>query len=169
MKGHLVALACSKSGSRALDGLWNQGSIRARETIASELVSKEAQLTSNPFGKFIARKAALAVFKRSKDQWKNVIGQQDKKRKVAQDFLSDFDGRNKSKTLISANVQESPMKKMKFETEEEVKVENGTGNEKDFVIDRVGDESLKVEPTEEIVEKKKKEKKKKAKSYLDDL
>jgi hypothetical protein len=126
--------------------------------IASELVNKEAQLTSNPFGKFIARKAALAVFKRSKDQWKNVIGQQDKKRKVAQDFLSDFNDAGKKYP-----VERSPIKKMRVEPEEGVKLEN------DFVIDRNGDESLKVEPTEEIVEKKKKEKKKKAKSYLDDL
>ncbi len=159
-------MACSKSGSRALDGLWNQGSLKSREAIASELVGKEAQLLSDQFGKYIAYKAALSVFKRSKDQWKIVIGQQNKKRKVAEDFLLDLDSsvktnKKQASTNPSKNVEDHhPVnKKTRFE-------------ESDFVIDRKGDESLKidsVEVSEQVVAKKKKEKKKKAKSYLDDL
>jgi hypothetical protein len=51
-----------------LDGLWERGSIKSKIAITSELAAKESALTSNPFGRFILRKAALHVFKRSRDQ-----------------------------------------------------------------------------------------------------
>ena len=137
--------------------------------IASELVGKEAQLLSNQFGKYIAYKAALSVFKRSKDQWKVVIGQQDKKRKVAEDFLSDLDSSAKAKKQTSAN-----QNKLSTNVDHHLSKKSRLEELAEYVIDRKGDESLKSDSVEksepEVVEKKKKkEKKKKAKSYLDDL
>lgn len=136
--------------------------------IASELVGKEAQLLSNQFGKYIAYKAALSVFKRSKDQWKVVIGQQDKKRKVAEDFLSDLD----SSTKVKKQQMSTKQNKISTNVDHHSTNKKSKLDEPEFVIDRKGDESLKadsVEMSEPIVAEKKKEKKKKAKSYLDDL
>lgn len=162
LQGQFVSLACSKCGSRALDALWSHGSLRARESIASELVPKEAHLNSNPFGKFISRKAALSVFKRSRDQWKTAIGQQDHKRTLAEDFAADFGPKKQfsPKNQIQTSV---PAKKLKIEDDPV---------EPDFVIDTHGNDQLltKNETSYSQEEKKKKkDKKKKAKSYLDDL
>ena len=88
---------------------------------------------------------------------------QDNKRKVAEEFLSDFDvsgtkrlGNGPTPPTPAART-ETQSKKIKVEESTSITKSNGESN----VV--TADESLKV------VEKKKKEKKKKAKSYLDDL
>jgi len=59
-QGQYFALACNKSGSRALDGLWDRGSFRSKEFIAAELAEKETALRSDFIGKFVHRKVAFS-------------------------------------------------------------------------------------------------------------
>ena len=93
---------------------------------------------------------------------------QDKKRKVAEEFLSDFDVSG-TKKLGNGPAPPPPPRtetqSKKFKVEESTSIAKSNGESTSIAKSNVvtEDDSLK------IVEKKKKEKKKKAKSYLDDL
>merc|ERR1712210_388280 len=114
-------------------------------------------LNSNKFGKFVAQKCYLQVFKRGKDDWKSLL---DKEEKV-EDMFSDILGNKNKKDQTS----------LKRVAEVEVKSENS-----------VPEKVAKTEVTQSTVESwlagdseeakpvpVKKAKKPKAKSYLDDL
>ena len=92
---------------------------------------------------------------------------QDKKRKVAEEFLSDFDvsGTKKLGNGPAPPPPRTETQSKKFKVEESTSIAKSNGESTSIAKSNVvtEDDSLK------IVEKKKKEKKKKAKSYLDDL
>ena len=91
---------------------------------------------------------------------------QDKKRKVAEEFLSDFDVSGTKKLSNGpAPPPRTETQSKKFKVEESTSIAKSNGESTSIARSNVvtEDDSLK------IVEKKKKEKKKKAKSYLDDL
>merc|ERR1712083_290944 len=60
-------------------------------TMAEELSAKLDILNSNKFGKFVAQKCYLQVFKRGKEDWRALL---DKEEKV-EDMFSDILGNNK--------------------------------------------------------------------------
>merc|ERR1712029_1192979 len=110
---HLVNLACSKHGSRSIDAIWNKGSPKLRENLASRLIHSESKLNSDQYGKFVSGNLNLSVFKRSKEQW-----------------LASFDKEKKTKELFSdfiTNKKPNPEKKEEF---------------CDFMIEKSGDENL---------------------------
>merc|ERR1719234_2000168 len=163
LRGQLVGLACGKHGSRTVDALWKHSGLKMKQTMAEELSAKLDILNSNKFGKFVAQKCYLQVFKRGKEE-------------KVEDMFSDILGNKKNKDVK----KEKASLKRVAETEE-VKSE-------DFVPEKVtktevtkstveswlsGDAE---DPTKTVVKKAedpkpvvKKAKKPKAKSYLDDL
>ena len=116
--------------------------------MAHELSSNEELLKANQFGKFIHQNLALATFKRSKEDWRQVLDSQAKKSEIAKDFLADLNLKRKLPSDASPTA-----KKVKQD---------------DFVVDKVGDHGFDEEKVD-VKEEKEKKKKKKAKSYLDDL
>jgi len=60
----LVSMACSKHGSRGIDAIWNNGSIKLKEFLAAKLSSEENKLNSNQYGKFVSQNLGLNLFKR---------------------------------------------------------------------------------------------------------
>ena len=81
-QGNYHTLACSKSGSRALDALWQASDIKWKTIIGEELLTKEAALTSNNFGRILSSNYALALLKSKKSDWKSNIENACKKRKL---------------------------------------------------------------------------------------
>ena len=158
-RGQLVGLACGKHGSRTVDALWKHSGLKMKQTMAEELSAKLDILNSNKFGKFVAQKCYLQVFKRGKEDWRSLL---DKEEKV-EDMFSDILG-NKKK---DAKKDKASLKRV---AETEVKSE-----------DSVPEKVAKTEITKSTVENwlageaedpkpvVKKAKKPKAKSYLDDL
>jgi len=162
LQGQLVSMACSKHGSRTVDKLWEKASEKGREWIAHELSSQLQLLTSNNFGRYIAQNLCLSTYKRSKEEWKVYLKNQEKQKSIAKDFLSEISGakRKKEEKLGQEN------KKPKIEDE------NKSDNDNGFVVDKTGNLTA-MEYTENSMKnnevKKHKKKKEKAKSYLDDL
>ena len=158
-RGQLVGLACGKHGSRTVDALWKHSGLKMKQTMAEELSAKLDILNSNKFGKFVAQKCYLQVFKRGKEDWRALL---DKEEKV-EDMFSDILGNNKRN-------DEDVKASLKRVAEKEVKGENS-----------VPEKMAKSEVTKSAVQSwltgddddskpaVKKAKKAKAKSYLDDL
>ena len=137
--------------------------------MAQELSASIPLLKTNMFGRFIAQTLELPTFKRSKEEWKILLKNQEKQKILAKDFLSDLCSPN-GKTVGKEGPNAQPItKKMK------VAVNEGHAQ---FVIDKVGDKINDHDNTNQFPdnaeiempkEQKKKKKKDKAKSYLDDL
>lgn len=87
LHGELVALACSKHGSRSLDAIWKRSSPKMKEIIAGELSKKETIMNNNTFGKFISTNCALSLFKRAREEWNKLQKSDNKKRELFDDIL----------------------------------------------------------------------------------
>ena len=61
-------MACSKHGSRSVDAIWNNGSLKLKELLVSKLCQNEAHLNSDQYGRFVSNNLGLNLFKRSKEQ-----------------------------------------------------------------------------------------------------
>lgn len=144
LQDFLLNISCSKHGSRSIDAIWNKGSLKLRELLASKMACHENKLNSDPFGKFIASNLGLALFKRNKDLWKSNFDKVKKTKQLFSDFLK------KPK-------ENHPVKQVEI---------------CDFMIEKSGDENLlkrKMDEDSSNEDKVKKKKKKETKSYLDDL
>ncbi|ERL90018.1 nucleolar protein 9 [Dendroctonus ponderosae] len=73
MKDTYQELAVSKYGSRAFEAIWNVANIKGKLQIMQELLHKEQLWCNSQFGKIIASKVNLALFKRNKETWKSAI------------------------------------------------------------------------------------------------
>jgi len=149
LKGEFVSLACSKHGSRSVDTLWKYINIKLRQAMVEDLASKVDILSSNRFGKFIAQNCFVAVFKRSKEDWRNLV----EKGVKIEDMFTDIIGDSKA-------VKRKVEKVEKVETTNE---EPAVKKDKKEVTDIV-DDWLKTDTAKPV-----KKKKVKTKSYLDDL
>ena len=146
--------------------------MKMKQSMAEELSAKLDILNSNKFGKFVAQKCYLQVFKRGKEDWKALL---DKEEKV-EDMFSDILGNKKNKDVK----KEKASLKRVAETEE-VKSEDSVPEKvaktevtKSTVESWLAGDA--EDPTKTVVKKSedpkpvvKKAKKPKAKSYLDDL
>jgi len=149
LKGEFATLACGKHGSRTVDTMWKYSSIKQRQAIVEDLAAKVDVLNSNRFGKFIVQNCFVAVFKRSKDDWRKLVEKGDKIGDMFTEIIGD------SKPLIKR------------------KVDEGTSNKDEPVAKKVDkkevsdivDDWLKSDNNSKPAKKKKV----KAKSYLDDL
>ena len=161
----MVGLACGKHGSRTVDALWKHSGLKMKQTMAEELSAKLDILNSNKFGKFVAQKCYLQVFKRGKEDWRSLL---DKEEKV-EDMFSDILGKNKNK-----NAKKDKVSLKRVAETEEGKSEDSVVPEKvakteitkSTVESWLAGDAEDPKPPKPVV---KKAKKPKAKSYLDDL
>ena len=156
----MVGLACGKHGSRTVDALWKHSGLKMKQTMAEELSSKLDILNSNKFGKFVAQKCYLQVFKRGKEDWRTLL---DKEEKV-EDMFSDIIGdKNKNAKKDKASLKRVAETEVKSEDSVPEKVAK-TEVTKSTVESWLAGDSEDAKPVSV-----KKAKKPKAKSYLDDL
>lgn len=87
LEGELVKMACSRSGSRTLEAIWNSAAVTYRQNIAQELSPSESQLRSDQFARHIWAKFALSHFVHRKAHWLEIQTGQSKKRKMFSDLL----------------------------------------------------------------------------------
>jgi len=147
LKGEFVSLACSKHGARTIEWLWKYSTLKLRQSIVEDLANKQDILNSNNFGKFAVRKYFVAVFKRSKEDWRNLVERGVK----MEDMFTDIIGSSKPVKRSIDNVNTPSKSEPKVKEVKEVA---------DIVDDWLNGDSSKPP---------KKKKKVKTKSYLDDL
>ena len=157
LRGQFVSLACGKHGSRTVDALWKHSGMKMKQTMAEELSAKLDILNSNKFGKFVAQKCYLQVFKRGKEDWRSVLDKEEKVENMFSDILGDKNESGKGKVSLKRVAEE----KVESETSVPVKVAKTEVSKSTVDSWLAGDSD---EP--KLVVKKKKSK---AKSYLDDL
>ncbi|XP_033839045.1 nucleolar protein 9 [Periophthalmus magnuspinnatus] len=87
LEGQFVPMACSRSGSRALEAIWNSASVTHRQCIAEELAPSESQLRSDQFARHIWAKFALSHFIHRRAHWQEIQTGESKKRKMFSDIL----------------------------------------------------------------------------------
>ncbi|XP_044264498.1 nucleolar protein 9 [Tribolium madens] len=87
MKGTYQELASSKFGSRSFEAIWNAANLKNKLAIMEELVYKDGSWSSSQYGKIIANKINLALYKRNKDEWKNSFNIVKKAEKLFEDIL----------------------------------------------------------------------------------
>nr|XP_002125348.1 nucleolar protein 9 isoform X2 [Ciona intestinalis] len=90
-------IAMDKYGSRVLENIWRQSSIKMKIIIAESLVPHESSLTNDQHGKHIFRKFAIRQFHQRNEDWKSFQVKIEKKRKMFQDFLPDEQQKKKKK------------------------------------------------------------------------
>lgn len=88
-QGFYVKMAVSKPGSRAFDKIWETAGIKNKMQMTTELSSKESELMSTDFGKFVALKTALSTFRHNREEWKSAMTQNDKTKKLFADIVGD--------------------------------------------------------------------------------
>ena len=147
LKGEFASLACSKHGSRTIDTLWKFSSMKAKQSMVEELSSKIDILNSNKFGKFISNSWFLAIFKRNKDDWRNLV----EKGKKVSDMFSEILG--ETNPSLKRKHEETVNKDEKTNAKKEIKE-----------VTDIVDDWLSSDSSTKVIKKKKK-----AKSYLDDL
>ena len=157
LRGQFVSLACGKHGSRTVDALWKHSGMKMKQTMAEELSAKLDILNSNKFGKFVAQKCYLQVFKRGKEDWRSVLDKEEKVENMFSDILGDKNESGKGKVSLKRVAEE----KVESETSVPVKVAKTEISESTVDNWLAGDSD---EPKLAV-----KKKKSKAKSYLDDL
>ncbi|XDB54790.1 hypothetical protein AB1E18_008258 [Capra hircus] len=89
LKGHYVALACSRHGSRVLDAIWSGAALGARKEIAAELGERNQELIRDPFGHHVARNVALTTFLKRQEAWEQEQGAVAKRRRALNSILED--------------------------------------------------------------------------------
>lgn len=87
MEGQFVQMACSRSGSRTLEAIWNSASVTHRQIIAQELGPNESQLRSDQFARHVWAKFALSHFMHRRSHWQEIQTGESKKRKMFSDLL----------------------------------------------------------------------------------
>ncbi|KAK7945147.1 hypothetical protein WMY93_000875 [Mugilogobius chulae] len=87
LEGQFVPMACSRSGSRALEAIWNSASVTHRQNIAEELAPSESQLRSDQFARHVWAKFALSHFTHRRAHWHEIQTGESKKRKMFSDIL----------------------------------------------------------------------------------
>ena len=157
LRGQFISLACGKHGSRTVDALWKHSGMKMKQTMAEELSAKLDILNSNKFGKFVAQKCYLQVFKRGKEDWRSVLDKEEKVENMFSDILGDKNESGKGKVSLKRVAEE----KVESETSVPVKVAK-TEVSKSTVDNWLAGDS--DEPKLAV-----RKKKSKAKSYLDDL
>ncbi|VEN34580.1 unnamed protein product [Callosobruchus maculatus] len=85
--GTYQELASTKYGSRSFEALWNGAHLKLKLMIMEELSKKDASWTNTQFGQIISNKVNLALFKRSREDWKNSLNKVDKTEKILADIL----------------------------------------------------------------------------------
>ncbi|GLV36333.1 uncharacterized protein CBL_08827 [Carabus blaptoides fortunei] len=89
MQGTYQELAVSKYGSRSLEAILNVAQGKQKMQIMDELSYKDASWTSAEFGRIIAGKINIQLYKRNKDEWKTFIGKSEKTKNMFADIIGE--------------------------------------------------------------------------------
>lgn len=87
MQGIYQDLASNKHGSRSFDALWTKTNLKQKHHIMDELCHKEAGWSNTEFGKIIAGKLNISLYKRNKDQWVASLNKVDKTKELFADII----------------------------------------------------------------------------------
>ncbi|XP_021343892.1 nucleolar protein 9-like isoform X2 [Mizuhopecten yessoensis] len=97
MKGTYMDVACDKNGSRTLDNMWKCATLGQKLMVAEELGRNEAKLQGDRFGFYVHKNCGIFHYKHRLQEWKEVQGQNQKKRKLFSEILSDGPAGKKAK------------------------------------------------------------------------
>jgi len=156
----LPNLAKDKHGSRTVDALWRQGSIKVKEILAAGLAAATAALAADKYGCFLAATAHLNIFNRNRDAWRSAIEGVDKKQKVAEDLAEELGLEVKKAKKEKINIESEETLNLEVKKENEEEIENDF--EKEFNV-KIKEEAInedKNEPKNEPKEMKKPKKRK---------
>ena len=168
-RGQLVGLACGKHGSRTLDALWKHSGLKMKQTMAEELSAKLDILNSNKFGKFVAQKCYLQVFKRGKEDWRSLLDKEEKVEDMFSDILGNKNKDAKKEKVSLKRVAETEVKSEDSVPEKVAKTEITKSTVENWLAGEAEDPKSIVKKAVDPKPVVKKAKKPKAKSYLDDL
>ncbi|RZC39239.1 hypothetical protein BDFB_004216 [Asbolus verrucosus] len=87
MKGAYQDLASTKYGSRSFEAIWNAANIKNKLSIMEELAYKDASWSNSEYGKIIANKINLVLYKRNKEEWKSSLNTVNKVEDLFADIL----------------------------------------------------------------------------------
>jgi hypothetical protein len=154
---NMIALALNKFGSRVIDTVWGWASIKQKEMVASSLCQRIAQLNANQYGKFIAEKCALRVYKSDPTQWAQNFEQSGKRKKGAEDLAAEL-GLDEDETPVKKSKKS---KKSKKDRDANQTLEDSVGTETEETLVEMEEEADIPEDEEPKKKKKKKDKKSK--------
>lgn len=83
---HFGDLAKDKYASHLIDKCWRVSSLELKELIAGELAAQDRALSDNTYGRFALRNCKIDLFKRRRDEWKQIETGVEKKK----DFFKDL-------------------------------------------------------------------------------
>ncbi|XP_018324930.2 nucleolar protein 9 [Agrilus planipennis] len=81
MQGTYPELVSSKYGSRSFDALWEVATLKMKLMIMNELSQKDASWSNSQFGRIIASRINLTLFKRNKEEWTSSLNKSKDKTK----------------------------------------------------------------------------------------
>ncbi|XP_069112606.1 nucleolar protein 9-like isoform X2 [Argopecten irradians] len=97
MKGTYMDVACDKNGSRTLDNMWKCATLTQKLMVAEELGRNEAKLQGDRFGFYVHKNCGIFHYKHRLQEWKEVQGQSQKKRKLFSEIINDGPAGKKTK------------------------------------------------------------------------
>lgn len=89
LRGFWAKLASSTHGSRCLDKVWDWAKDNQKNIIMEELAEVGELLRSTPSGKLISAKLNVPLFARSKKEWSEAHGKEDKTQVLFADIIGD--------------------------------------------------------------------------------
>ncbi|XP_060066198.1 nucleolar protein 9-like [Ylistrum balloti] len=89
MKGTYMDIACDKNGSRTLDNMWKCATLNQKLIVAEELGRNESKLQGDRFGFYVHKNCGIFHYKHRLQEWKEVQGQSQKKRKLFNEILNE--------------------------------------------------------------------------------
>ncbi|XP_046611939.1 nucleolar protein 9 [Neodiprion virginianus] len=87
--GNWVQLACSKHGSRSLEKVWQWSQMKQKLWMIEELASVGASLLATEAGKIISSKLNVPLFARSRKDWSDSLGKEEKTKALFADIIGD--------------------------------------------------------------------------------
>ncbi|XP_012265339.2 nucleolar protein 9 [Athalia rosae] len=91
LSGNWVQLACSKHGSRSLEKVWQWSPLKQKLWIIEELASAGASMQATETGKIISSKLNVPLFARSRKDWIEALGKEEKTKALFADIIGDPD------------------------------------------------------------------------------
>ncbi|KAL6996184.1 hypothetical protein U1Q18_006318 [Sarracenia purpurea var. burkii] len=130
LRGHFGELALHPSGSFTVEKCFSAGNLSQRETIVSELLVVQSELSKTKQGTPLLRKLDVVGFARRPDQWKL---QQASKQSAYEEFYATFGSKETKSSKTGSFLMETPrisqpanLKEMRKEIDASLAYENST-------------------------------------------
>lgn len=88
LQGYWVQLACNVHGSRSLERIWEKAKENQKIVIMEELMKAGESLRSSKTGRIISAKLNVALFARSKKEWLESLGKEEKTNALFNDIIN---------------------------------------------------------------------------------